>query len=184
MREYMRANLTDNRPEFRSDEVWLALNRTLYGTVQRSRYAGQAPKIRQFIAARQRYPLADLRFVGTTLEILYANQGQARMSEIAEKCGFSLRQFERRFKQLTGLSPKLLARLIRFEAVRAALLYQPDGRLYKLASSFGYTDEAHFNHDFKILAGCSPGQFVAAAMARGASGIYLYPDPRPSVIFS
>jgi transcriptional regulator GlxA family with amidase domain len=173
----MQANLTDNMPGPGANEIWQALTITLYVTVQRSRYAGQAVKIRQFITARQHYPQADLGFIQAALEILYATRGQARMSEVAGGCGFSLRQFERRFKQLTGISPKLLARLIRFEAVRSALLYRPPGRMNELASSFGYTDEAHLNHDFKTLAGYSPGQFITAATRR-ASGGYLYPDPR------
>lgn len=183
----MPPNLTKTTPGLEPDAVWQALTRTLYATVQRSRYAGKAAPIRQFIEARATYDPAGVSFVQAALEIIYASQGQARMDEVANGCGFSLRQFERRFKQLVGISPKLLARLVRFEAVRSALLYRPYGRRHELASSFGYTDEAHLNHDFKVLAGRSPGQFIAAAMARGASGVYLYPDPRPliaPVIFS
>jgi transcriptional regulator GlxA family with amidase domain len=183
----MQPNITGNRPELYNEAVWQALTGTLYATVQRSRYAGQAAPIRQFIETRATYTPADLSLVQPALEIIYASRGQARMDEVADRCGFSLRQFERRFKQLVGISPKLLARLVRFEAVRAVLLDRPSGRMHELASRFGYTDEAHLSHDFKILAGRSPGQFVAAAMARGASGVYLLPDPRPfvtPVIFS
>src|SRR4051794_37210764 len=98
----MQVNLTNHRPGLEPGEVWPALHRTLYDTVQRSRYAGQAHKIRQFLEGREGYPLAGLRFIEAALEILYASQGQTRMDEVTAACGFSLRQFERRFKQLIG----------------------------------------------------------------------------------
>ena len=70
--------------------------------------------------------------------------------------------FERRFKYLTGVTPKTMARLIRFETICYTLYSNPMRRATDLAHEFGYTDQAHFIHDFKAFAVLTPGEFMSA----------------------
>ena len=53
-----------------------------------------------------------------------------------------------------------MARAIRFEEIRKRLMFDPDQSLTAIAHEFGYTDQAHFIHDFKELAGRTPGEFA------------------------
>jgi AraC-like DNA-binding protein len=39
-------------------------------------------------------------------------------------------------------------------------MFDPDQSLTELAHEFGYTDQAHFNRDFKALAEPTPGEFA------------------------
>ncbi len=54
--------------------------------------------------------------IGRTARGIIKNSGAVRVSEIAYQTGLGLRQFERRFDREIGISPKLYARIIRFEA--------------------------------------------------------------------
>ena len=83
-------------------------------------------------------------------------RGGSRLPLLAAHCHLSLSALERQAHYFTGQSPKALARLIRFDAACAGLAAQPDGPLTALAHDCGYADQAHFNHEFQALAGCTP----------------------------
>lgn len=159
------------------DGIWLRLALTLEGTVRRSSSAKQMLSSQHFNAARTRWTLADVTFLRTALELLYTTQGQIRMSALAADCSLSLRQFERRFKQCIGVSPKIFARLLRFEALLHALIHEPASSLADAASHLGYQDQAHVIHEFKTWAGCTPTAFLGFAKQRAQQGP-LVPDPR------
>ncbi|PQP88142.1 helix-turn-helix domain-containing protein [Paenibacillus sp. AR247] len=148
------------------DGIWLRLALTLEGTVRRSSYAKQILCSQQFNAARTHWTLDDLTFLQSALELLYNTQGQIRMCTLAAECDLSLRQFERRFKQCIGVSPKVFARLLRFEALLTSLIQGPATSLADVSSHLGYHDQAHVIHEFKKWAGCTPTAFLARAKQR------------------
>jgi AraC-like DNA-binding protein len=82
------------------------------------------------------------------------------VNALASSNFLSLRQFERRFKEFSGFSPKQFLRIARFNS----LLNKPfqDKRLTEIAFDFGYYDEAHFSHDFKQFSGVSPKEYFRA----------------------
>ncbi|GHO46025.1 AraC family transcriptional regulator [Ktedonospora formicarum] len=161
------------------DGIWLRLALTLEGTVRRSSSARQILPSQQFNAARTSWTFADLTFLLTALELLYSTQGQIRMSVLATSCGLSLRQFERRFKQCIGASPKVFARLLRFEALLHSLIYEPTTSLADTAYHLGYQDQAHVIHEFRKWAGCTPTALLTRAKHRALQEP-LIPDPRPA----
>jgi AraC-like DNA-binding protein len=105
--------------------------------------------------------LFEPRQVRAAAQLLYHTKGQFRVAELANRCHTSARQLERKFDEATGVSPKTLARAIRFEAIRSRLMFQPDANLTDLAYEFGYTDQAHFIHDFKAFTDKTPSAFAA-----------------------
>jgi AraC family transcriptional regulator len=64
------------------------------------------------------------------------------------------------FRAAFGMSMGEFARQVRFEWARASLR-TGHASLSDIALSAGYTDQAHFSHDFKTRAGTSPRQFRA-----------------------
>jgi AraC-like DNA-binding protein len=92
---------------------------------------------------------------------IYALKGSARIEALAESSFLSRRQLERKFKALLGLSPKALARQMRFEQVRDDLSRDPAADLSALALDYGYADQAHLNRDFKVFSHRTPAQFAA-----------------------
>jgi AraC-like DNA-binding protein len=101
-------------------------------------------------------PAESVSAIVRTARTMIRNNGLVRITEIAHQTGLGLRQFERRFDQEIGVSPKLYARIIRFEAAlqrRAAL---PTTLWTDIAHDLGYHDQMHMVHDFTRLAGDSP----------------------------
>lgn len=60
-----------------------------------------------------------------------------------------------------GLSPKTAARILRFGRAGRLLRSGHAGSLADTAVTCGYFDQAHLTNDWKKLAGCTPGQWMA-----------------------
>jgi AraC-like DNA-binding protein len=89
--------------------------------------------------------------------------GNGSIGALAEETGWSRRHLADRFRREIGLGPKALARVLRFRrAVRRLHDSSGAGTLAAVAAECGYYDQAHFNHEFRVLAGCTPGEFLAA----------------------
>jgi AraC-like DNA-binding protein len=82
--------------------------------------------------------------------------GGVRIPAMAGRTGLSLRQFERRFVQQVAISPKLFARIARFEAALDRMARLPRGSWTEVAHRFGYYDQMHMVHDFSRLTGETP----------------------------
>jgi AraC-like DNA-binding protein len=80
----------------------------------------------------------------------------AHIPDMAGRAGMSLRQFERRFVQQVGVSPKLFARIARFEAALDRMARSPQGSWTEVAHRFGYYDQMHMIHDFSRFTGKTP----------------------------
>lgn len=82
----------------------------------------------------------------------------------ARHSGYSQRQFARLMMQAAGLTPRLYQRLQRFRrALR--LMHGPvlqDGGLAAVAFAAGFSDQPHFNRDFREFAGLTPAQYLCA----------------------
>ena len=75
---------------------------------------------------------------------------------MAGRAGLSLRQFERRFVQQVGISPKRFARIARFEAALDRMARSPQGSWTEIAHRFGYYYQMHMVHDFSRFTGEPP----------------------------
>lgn len=76
------------------------------------------------------------------------------VSLLADTYSLSVRQFERRFKEYSGFSPKLYTRIARFQNVLK--LYGSQLPLTHIAHRCGYYDQSHFIRDFKAFSGHHP----------------------------
>jgi AraC-like DNA-binding protein len=97
--------------------------------------------------------------VNAAMQLLYTTKGRIKMDELADYCCTSLRQLERKFEEQVGLSPKALARNMRFNAIKKELTHDPTANLTQLALAYGYFDQAHFTKDFQLFAGVTPTAF-------------------------
>lgn len=97
---------------------------------------------------------------------LCATSGQVRVQELAGELGCSRRYLQARFGEQVGLTPKLAARVLRFESVRRRIELDPP-RWAEVAYEAGYADQSHLNRDFRELAGTTPSDFVARRIPGG-----------------
>jgi len=86
------------------------------------------------------------------------------VNDLVRQSGYSHRQFIRLFSQAVGLPPRLYARVLRFQ--NALQLMQGQGLhrplLADVALHAGYSDQPHFNRDFREFSGLTPEQYRAA----------------------
>jgi len=142
------------------DPTWQQVIRRARVLVQGDNYQKAVEEIEDFLIGLRLNILFDPQQVRTAAKLLYHTRGQFRVAELADCCHLSVRQLQRQFEQTTGVSPKALARAIRFESIRERLMFNPDANLTDLAYEFGYTDQAHFIKDFKALTDKTPGEFA------------------------
>jgi AraC-like DNA-binding protein len=102
---------------------------------------------------------------------LRAANGRIRIQHLVEQSGLSHRHLVAQFTEQIGLTPKAVARVLRFEH-SLALLSRPATGLAQVAVAAGYYDQAHLNREFRALAGCSP-----AALRDSRSGGQIFPRP-------
>lgn len=91
---------------------------------------------------------------------LLKNQPAAySVSKLADDIGYSRRRFSTLFRQAAGIAPKKYMRIQRFQHCLRAIRSHPNPNWPQLALAYGYYDQAHFNRDFKILAGLTPTEY-------------------------
>jgi AraC-like DNA-binding protein len=107
---------------------------------------------------------APLDAVEKSLAWLAESGGQVSLDSLADAASLSPRQFRRTCLERTGLSPKHLARVLRFcNAAKYAGKQRRDWA--DVALECGYYDQAHLINEFKELAGVSPAQFSSLTVA-------------------
>jgi AraC-like DNA-binding protein len=89
---------------------------------------------------------------------IYETNGAIRIDMLATETGLTIRQLQRRFNELVGLPPKGLARVVRLQHA-IGLARAGNTTLAGVAASAGYSDQAHFNRQFREIAGITPGEF-------------------------
>lgn len=93
------------------------------------------------------------------LSKLYDAPIQQDIKTVVSLSNYSQRQFERKGMELTGLSPKKLSKVSRFNQVRLRIFRNPEIDLHDCMAEFGYYDYAHFSKDFKESLGLTPNEY-------------------------
>ena len=98
---------------------------------------------------------------------------------LVERSGYSHRFFLSLFRGAVGLTPKVFARIARFQRAVAALR---DGRASgaQVAAALGYSDQAHFHRDFVSFSGVAPGRYQSIAPS-SANHVPVEPAPLQQV---
>jgi AraC-like DNA-binding protein len=98
--------------------------------------------------------------VAEAWRMIFATDGRVRVAAVADHVGYSRRFLSERFRQTIGLTPKLAARIARFEAARGWLTAAPRPPLADIAVRCGYADQSHLSREWQALAGCSVGTWL------------------------
>lgn len=98
--------------------------------------------------------------VDRALELIEASRGHLRVGDLAAEIGVSGRHLTRLFQRAVGLGPKEFGRVNRFLRALQLLTDGSQRPLTDVALDCGFFDQAHFNHEFRELAGMSPGDLA------------------------
>lgn len=127
----------------------LAEKKNLY---ERIRY------VDSYLLSRLQHANIPDRQVMTAVNLMEQNRGCLPIGELMDKVCLSQRQFERKFKAIIGISPKVFSSVIRFRHAHELLQQQSEQSIFLTAIDCGYYDHAHFIREFKRFTGQTPKQ--------------------------
>lgn len=87
----------------------------------------------------------------------------ADVREVVRQSGYSHRRFVALFRDAIGLTPKRYCRVLRFRRVRRRFAANANLSWAALAADCSYSDQPHFNRDFREFAGVTPGEYRGIA---------------------
>src|SRR4029077_14920609 len=91
-------------------------------------------------------------------EIL-SRHGRVQLDDLVDSSGLSQRQFERKFVEQVGMSPKLYCRVSRLTFALRLKERHPHQKWTDIIYHAGYFDQMHLIKDFKLMTGSSPSAF-------------------------
>lgn len=121
-----------------------------------------------FLAARM--PEAPDRRYGRLLAVVKAmleDREITRVDQVAARFFMSPKTLQRLFQDYIGLGPKTLIRRYRIHDAADRLAEDPGTDLARLAAELGWSDQAHFTHDFKDLIGSPPAEYASQCASAG-----------------
>jgi AraC-like DNA-binding protein len=122
-----------------------------------------------FLESRLKYARSEHTNLITSIKTISGLFHPNSVKALAENNFLSIRQFERRFKELSGFSPKLFLQIARFNSLLKKNFEQKS--LTEIAYAYGYHDQSHFSHDFQRFSGHNPKEYfnpeTIAASNRG-----------------
>ena len=151
-------SLTDTVVALGAD--WDTLVRRLKSQVTQGGYEQAAKTLEEFLIQQALMRTYDRKLIQTAAKLLHHTKGQYRITELADYCHVSVRQLQRGFQQVIGTSPKVFARVVRFQEAQRRLMFDPETDLTRLAYDCEYFDQAHFSKDFKAFAGKTPTEYA------------------------
>lgn len=98
--------------------------------------------------------------VADAVRLMAASPGEIRVEQLAKELGISSRQFQRRFKASSGLTPKQFLRTQRIRATAVDLVENRDQNWAERAAELGFADQAHLTHEFVSITNRSPKSFA------------------------
>jgi AraC-like DNA-binding protein len=121
-------------------------------------YAEMVQVANQFVAGLARRRLKDVHPLDAVCQWMLTNP-TASLDHLARQSFLSTKQFERKFVERTGVSPKVFARLVRFDRAFREKNLHPDRDWQRIAFDCNYYDYQHLVRDYKDFTGLRPTAF-------------------------
>lgn len=93
------------------------------------------------------------------IEMIMHHEGDISMAAISKTLHISERHLLRTFTIEVGISPKLYARIVRFNRTCSFLEIHPKMKVQDVVYQFGYFDQSHLIHDFRRFSGKNPAGY-------------------------
>jgi AraC-like DNA-binding protein len=102
---------------------------------------------------------------------LRETNGHLAIGMLASELGCSRKHLIAQFHEQIGLSPKMVARILRFRHAVHLLDRNNEMSWVQIAHDCGYYDQAHLIRDFRQFAGSTPGEFLRRRLLKGSNGV-------------
>lgn len=108
-------------------------------------------------------PRPDIRHV---LDTIIETRGACTMSELTERLMCSDRHLRRIFTENIGFGPKEYCRFVRLQEALSEMVANPKLNISHYIRNLTYSDQAHFQRDFREFTGITPRSFLKAYSSR------------------
>jgi AraC-like DNA-binding protein len=148
------------------DAVW---GRTASELVERigeatswdARFAAIDRVLARAAAGRAEAPSGVRPETAEAMRRLISVAGDVDITSVAGEVGWSRRHLSEQFGAEYGVTPKEMARVLRFERSKKLFVRGTTTTLAEIAAACGYADQAHMAREWRTLAGASPTQWLA-----------------------
>ncbi len=124
-------------------------------------YAAMIELVEAFLIKKAAQCRHDRQGIDVIAQRMIQPGAHHQLDQLAADACLSTRQFERKFRERVGVSPKLFTRIARFAQAYALREANPLRSWTDIAYTCSYYDPNHLIKDFQQFAGTSPGQLFA-----------------------
>ena len=125
----------------------------------------------QFVGQLVKKAAIDSHPLDEVCKLMLKYEGAVSMDALAKKSCLSVKQFERKFKDRTGVNPKFFNRLIRFDNAFRTKNARPHLDWLSVAIDCNYYDYQHLVRDYKTFTGVTPNVFHALETPESTLGM-------------
>jgi transcriptional regulator GlxA family with amidase domain len=93
------------------------------------------------------------------INFITETKGQCKINQLCDYVNIYPKKMERLFKKYTGINPKQLVKLVRFDNAFNLILNRSDSDWLNIVYDSGYFDQSHFIKEFNLFTGTSPVHF-------------------------
>lgn len=127
----------------------------------------QASLFQRFYRSKGTHKASPL--IAHAMQLICQSKGNIQVRELESCTGYTRRTLLRRFKSDVGMSPKAFSRIVRCQFAIRDLSYHNRVVFSDLACDLGFSDQAHFQREFKKLVSTTPQDY----QCRIRQGSYL-----------
>lgn len=126
--------------------------------------------IEVFLRARAPVLDPDVALATKVVALAQSDPAIARVTDLAERTGLTVRKLQRLFASHVGVSPRWVLRRFRVHEAAERVVRGEVADWSALACELGYFDQAHFIREFKAQTGRTPGEYAALCAPASSSG--------------
>jgi len=117
--------------------------------------------VEEFLLSRQDASVDKNNLVAQSVTRIEQAAGMLSIDGLAEELCVVRRHLERKFSEHVGLTPKMFARIMRFNHTLKLIEQKEWSSLAYIAQEGGFYDQAHFIKDFRDFTGLNPTTYFA-----------------------
>ncbi len=125
-----------------------------------SKYTAMVDILNQFVEKLVKNVKKDAHLLDNVAKLMFDRQGTMSLDWLKKEACLSVKQLERKFKERTGVNPKMFNRLIRFDKAFRTKNAKPHLDWLSVAIECDYYDYQHLVRDYKDFTGLSPNAFL------------------------
>ncbi len=99
-------------------------------------------------------------YIEKALNIIEKYNGSFQINELIKDIGIGERQFDRKFREIVGITPKCYSKIFQLHYVINLMHSKKYSSVQELAFQAEFYDLAHFTNRFKELTGFTPNEFI------------------------